>query len=67
MTEQEYESHADSIAVAIWETSTGNGRDLPEDLWDSHMQNCRAAVANTYADGVSLDAWHGAALARVSG
>ena len=67
MTEQEYESHANSIAVAIWETSTGNGRDLPEDLWDSHMQNCRAAVANTYSDKIALENWHAAALASVSG
>lgn len=66
MTEQEYETNAASIATAIWETSTGNGRDLSDDLHDSHMQNCQAAVANTYHDDIDADDWHLAALAVVS-
>ena len=65
MTEQQYEMNAAAIATAIWETSTSNGRDLDEELHDSHMQNCHAAVANSYTDGVTVKAWHAAALARV--
>jgi hypothetical protein len=57
--------YADAIAISIWEISTGNGRDLDRDLWDSHMQNCDAAVANTFYDGITQPEWHAAALARV--
>jgi hypothetical protein len=66
MTEQEYKTNASSIATEIWEVSTGNGRDLSDDLHDSHMQNCHTAVANTYYDGIDADDWHSAALAVVS-
>lgn len=61
-----YEMRADAIATAIWEISTQNGRALDEDLWDSHRRNCEAAVANTYLDDISDQAWHDAALARVT-
>jgi len=57
--------YADAIAISIWEISTGNGRDLDRDLWDSHMQNCDTAVANTFYDGITQPEWHAAALARV--
>jgi hypothetical protein len=57
--------YADAIAISIWEISTGNGRDLDRDLWDSHMQNCDAAAANTFYDGITDSEWHAAALARV--
>jgi hypothetical protein len=57
--------YADAIAISIWEISTGNGRDLDRDLWDSHMQNCDAAVAHTFYDGITQSEWHAAALARV--
>jgi hypothetical protein len=50
MTEDQYEMNADAIATAIWEISTGNGRDLDEEWRFSHMQNCHDAVANTYLD-----------------
>ena len=66
MTEQEYEMNASAIAAAIWEISTGNGRDLDENYHDSHMQNCHAAVANSFTDDITIDAWQGAALARVA-
>ena len=66
MTEQQYEMNAAAIATAIWEISTGNGRDLDEDLHHSHMQNCHAAVANSFADDITVKAWHDAALARVA-
>jgi len=65
MTEQEYEMQDAAIATAIWEISTGNGRDLDDDLHDNHMQNCQAAVANTYFDDIDIDAWQSAALAVV--
>ena len=65
MTEQEYELNAAAIALAIWEISTGNGRDLDRDNWNSHLQNCHAAVANTYTDNITVGAWHKAALEKV--
>jgi len=65
MTEQQYEMNAAAIATAIWEISTGNGRDLDEELHDSHMQNCHAAVANTYIDDITIDQWQADALAQV--
>ena len=63
-TEQAYEDHAERIALAVYETTTGNGRD---DHDESHMQNCRAAAANTFQDGISVADWHTAALARIAG
>ena len=65
-SEQQYEAYAEAIALAIWEISTGNGRDLDRDDWDSHMQNYHAAVANTYVDGISGTDWQAAALAIVA-
>ena len=65
MTEQKYEMNASAIATAIWEISTGNGRDMDEELHDSHIQNCHAAVANSYTDDITVEAWHDAALALV--
>ena len=65
MTEQQYETTAAAIALAIWEISTGNGRDLDRDNWNSHLQNCHAAVANTYTDGITVGAWYKAALGKV--
>jgi len=67
MNRRPYEADADAIALAIWEQSTGNGRDLPRDQWDEHMQNCHATVANAYLDGMTVAAWHAAALARLTG
>jgi hypothetical protein len=67
MTEQEYETAAPALATAVWEISTGNGRALASSEWDSHMENCHAAVANTYVDGIAIDAWQAAALATVQG
>ena len=61
---EQYEMNAAAIATAIWEISTGNGRDLNRDDWHSHMQNCHAEVANSYTDGITQAAWHKAALAR---
>lgn len=57
-----YETRADAIAKAIWEISSDNGRGLDHDLWNDHMQNCHAAVANSYIDGMSDSEWHTAAL-----
>ena len=65
MTEQQYEMNAAAIATAIWEISTGNGRDLDEELHDSHMQNCHAAVSNNYIDDITIDEWQADALAQV--
>jgi hypothetical protein len=65
MTEQEYETTAAAIALAIWETSTGNGHDLARDDWDCHLQNCHAAVANSYTNNITVGAWHKAALGKV--
>jgi hypothetical protein len=65
-TEQQYEIEAEAIALAIWEISTGNGRDIEPDDEHSHMQNCHAAVANTYFDGIDGKAWQDAALARIA-
>jgi len=65
MTEHQYEMNASAIATAIWEISTGNGRDLDHDDWNNHMQNCHAAVANTYTDGITREAWQAAALGIV--
>lgn len=67
MTEQEYENYADALARNIWEISTNNGRDIDEDLWDSHRANCDAAVANSYVDDISIDDWQAAALAKIGG
>lgn len=67
MTEQQYEIAADAIARNIWEISTGNGRDLDEDLHGTHRANCDAAVANAYVDGISEDDWQAAALAKIGG
>ena len=67
MTDITYQTNASATAISIWEISTGNGRDLARDDWDSHLQNCHAAVANTYTDGITQAAWHNAALARVRG
>ena len=64
-TEQQFEAEAETIAINVWEISTGNGRDLDDDLWDSHMQNCHAAVANAYIDDISVDDWQAAALAKI--
>ena len=66
MTEQQYEMNAEAIALAIWEISTGNGRDLDEDMHESHMANCHAAAANTYQDDISVKDWHDAALKVVA-
>ena len=65
MTEQQYEMNAAAIATDIWEISTGNGRDLDEELHDSHMQNCHDAVANTYIDDITIGEWQADALAQV--
>jgi hypothetical protein len=65
MTEQKYEMNASAIATSIWKISTGNGRDLARDDWDCHMQNCHAAVANTYTNNITVGAWHNAALGKV--
>jgi hypothetical protein len=65
MTEQQYETSASAIATAIWKISTGNGHDLDLEDWNSHMQNCHAAVANAYVDGISIDDWQAAALVIV--
>ena len=64
-SEQKYDAEAEAIARNIWEISSGNGRDLDRDMWDEHMQNCHAAVDNTYVDGISVDDWQAAALGRV--
>jgi len=56
---------AAAIATSIWEISTGNGRYLDIDDWNSHLQNCHAAVANSYTDGITQAAWHKAALGKV--
>lgn len=61
-----YEQTAEAIATAIWEISTGNGRNLGRDDFDSHMQNCHAAVANSFTDDITEEEWHDAALARVA-
>lgn len=61
-----YEQTAEAIALAIWEVSTGNGHKIDRDDWDEHMQNCHAAVANTYYEGINEADWHAAALARVA-
>ena len=66
MTEQQYQSLADSIATAVWEITTGNGRIIDETQWDSHMANCGVAVANTYVDGISVEAWTIAATRGVT-
>ena len=65
-TEQQYEIEADAIATAIWEKSTGNGRDIDRDQWDEHRANCEAAVASAYHDGIRSEEWQAAALARVT-
>jgi hypothetical protein len=65
MTEEQYETTAAAIALAIWETSTGNGRELDLDDWFSHLQNCHVAVANTYTNNITVGAWHKAALGKV--
>lgn len=62
-----YDHAADAIALSIWEISTGNGAKLPRDLWDDHRTSCDAAVANTYAEGISVTDWQRAALARITG
>lgn len=56
--ELRYDSDCEAIALAICETTAGNGRDD----WDSHMQNCYAAVANSYLEGISIEDWHASAL-----
>ena len=66
MTEQQYRALAESIATAIWETTTGNGRRIDETQWDSHMVNCNVAVANTYVDEISVEAWTIAATRGVT-
>jgi hypothetical protein len=63
MTEQQFETHFDAIATAIWEATTGSGRDIDESLWDSHMNNCQAAVNNSWTDDMSVEQWQAAALA----
>ena len=65
MTEYQFASYSASIAISIWKISTNNGQDLARGDWDSHMQNCHAAVANAYTDHVTVVHWHDAALARV--
>lgn len=60
-----YEQTAEAIATAIWETSTQNGRKIDRDDWDEHMTDCHAAVANSYVEGIGVDEWKAAALARV--
>lgn len=67
MTEQQYEICADAISRNIWEISTNNGSALDEEFWHSHRQNCYAAVANTYFDGINVDDWQNAALERIGG
>ena len=63
-SDQAYQEYAERIALAVYEASTGNGRD---ELDESHMQNCHAAAANTFQDGISVADWHAAALARIAG
>lgn len=61
-----YEMRTESVALAVWERSTGNGRDLDRDMWDEHMANCHAAAANTYREGISDKEWFDLALSRVT-
>ena len=61
----DYQINADAIALALWEEDTGNGTGIDRDEWDSHMQICHAAVANTYTDGISVKDWHAAAKRRL--
>jgi hypothetical protein len=63
MTEQQFETYFDAIAIAIWEATTDNGRDIDESLLDSHMQNCQAAVNNSWHDDMNVEQWQSAALA----
>ena len=63
MTEQQFETHFDAIATAIWESTTSNGHDIDESLWDSHMNNCQAAVNNSWTDDMDVEQWQSAALA----
>jgi len=67
MTEQQYRALAESIATAVWEITTGNGRRIDETQWDSHMVNCNVAVVNTYVDEISVEAWTIAAKGALGG
>lgn len=66
MTNIEYEQTSAAIALAIWEISTSNGAQLPRDMWDEHMQNCHAAVANAYVENINAADWQANALAAVT-
>lgn len=61
----DYETTADAIALALWKSDTGNGATLHPDLWDAHMENCHAAAANTYHDGLNVNDWYAAAWVRL--
>ena len=60
-----YEMRANRIALVIWAIDTDNGRGLNRDECNSHMENCHAAVANTYIEGMTDSEWHTAALHRL--
>jgi crotonobetainyl-CoA:carnitine CoA-transferase CaiB-like acyl-CoA transferase len=66
MTEQQFETVFDAITTALWEATTGNGRDIDAYMWDTHYKNCQSAVNNSYSDGMSVDEWHEAAIACYS-
>lgn len=63
----DHEQTADAIARNIWEISTGNGRDVDADDWDSHREKCNAAVAETHTDEIDIDEWQRRALDRLTG
>lgn len=61
----DHETQVEAIALALWEEDTGNGTGIDRDEWDSHMEICRAAVNNSYAEGISVKDWYAAAKARL--
>lgn len=61
----DFATRANAVAVAAWEISTGNGRDLDRELWSDHSVNCEDAAANTYVGGITDEDWLAATLRRL--
>jgi hypothetical protein len=65
MTDDEYQNTLEAIARTLWAASTCDGVNLSEHLHWCHIQNCLAATANAYRDGMTVGEWQDAARERM--
>jgi hypothetical protein len=65
MTEEQFHDMQERIARTLFNASTRDGADLSAALHWCHMQNCLAATANAYCEGMSVAEWQDAARERM--